>query len=240
MKKPILLLQFRTDQSLQHELDCILEKGQFKPNEVEVRNIFDNNFDIPTPEDLDKYSAVIAGGSGQFNISDWPDEIKTRVELLKPFVLEIVKKDFPALFICFGHQLLAYFLGSSVEADEKQSEVGTFKVSLTNEGRRSFLFNDIPNKFWVVMGHKDSVMKLPESATNLAYSERCGIQSLRFGNNVYSTQFHAELDREGLVFRLSLYPSYMKGKSIEKVMKQFHPIPHATKIIKNWRHIVNK
>ena len=42
----------------------------------------------------------------------------------------------------------------------------------------------------------------------LAYSEKCPVQAYRFGNRVYSMQFHPELSIEDLEYRLSLYPEY--------------------------------
>ena len=238
MKKPILLLQFRTDRSLEHERECILEKGRLMAKDLEVINVLDPESKLPRPKDLDKYSAVITGASGQFNVTDWSDDIRTRIEELIPFFKEIIKRDFPTLAICFGHQLIAQLLGGEARSDPEQSETGTFKVHLTNKGKSSRLFKNIPDEFFVVLGHKDSVTKLPKNAELLAFSDRCKVQAYKFGNNFYAVQFHPELDKDGLYFRISLYPEYMKGKTKDDVMKDFVEIPNAIKIIDNWREMI--
>ncbi len=233
-KKPILILQFRTGKALAHEKECLETKGRISPKNTKYINVIDPNEILPKPADLDNYSAVIVGGSGEIDISNWDTNTKKRIEKLKPFFLEIVKRDFPALMVCFGHQLLSYFLGEKVEADNSQSEVGTFEVTLTKEGKKSPIFKNIPEKFWVVVAHKDSVMNLPKGAKLLANSEKCKIQSYQLGENIFTTQFHAEIDKEALAFRLSLYPTYLKGKSIDEIMQNFHETPYATKILQNW------
>jgi len=212
-----------------------VRKGAIPKSQLKVVNVLDKRYKLPTPEDLDKYSAVITGASGQFNITDWSDEIRERIEELVPFFREIVRRDFPTLAICFGHQLVAKLLGGEVQSDPNQSEVGTFEVSLTKEGAKSKLFEGIPEKFFVVLGHKDSVTRLPKGAKLLAYSDRCKVQSYKLGENFFAVQFHPELDKKGLYYRVSLYPSYMKGKTKKEVMKDFADIPYAEKILENFR-----
>ena len=42
----------------------------------------------------------------------------------------------------------------------------------------------------------------------LASSETCPVQALRMGDNVYATQFHPELDLEGIETRIDIYAGY--------------------------------
>jgi GMP synthase (glutamine-hydrolysing) len=39
----------------------------------------------------------------------------------------------------------------------------------------------------------------------LAYSESCPVQAFRVGTRVYATQFHPELDLDGLATRIEVY-----------------------------------
>ena len=55
------------------------------------------------------------------------------------------------------------------------------------------------------MGHKEAVSRLPAGAVLLAGSTTCPVQAFRLGRHVYATQFHPELDAEGLVHRLMIY-----------------------------------
>jgi len=57
----------------------------------------------------------------------------------------------------------------------------------------------------VFLGHKEAVTRLPRGATVLASSAACPVQAFRFGENVYATQFHPELDVEGLCLRIDVY-----------------------------------
>ncbi|WP_018134088.1 hypothetical protein [Acaricomes phytoseiuli] len=55
------------------------------------------------------------------------------------------------------------------------------------------------------MGHKEACSALPEDAVLLASSAQCPVQMFRIGANVYATQFHPELDIEGLLLRIEAY-----------------------------------
>ena len=48
------------------------------------------------------------------------------------------------------------------------------------------------------MGHFDRAVELPAGVPNLASSQLCGFQALRFpGAPIWATQFHPELDDQG-------------------------------------------
>ena len=229
--KKILLIQFRTDISLAHEEKCV--RGLIGKNRLEVINLLDENAKIPSALDLKNYSAVITGGSGQFNVTDWPDDEREKIEKIKPFLGKIIERDFPLLSICFGHQLLALWFGGIVRSDKSQAESGTFEVRLNNDGVGDKLFKSIPQNFYAVLGHKDTVTKLPEGAKLLGRSDRCSIEAYKIKNNIYSVQFHPELDLDSIIFRLSLYPSY-RTKATSEMVKNFHSIPHASKVLLNF------
>ncbi len=240
MKKPTLLLQFRTDRSEIHEQTCIMKKGGYLPDELKIINVLKNGNTLPKPEALDNYQAVITGASGQYNTTDWPPDIRRKVEKFLPLLREIIKRDKPLLAICFGHQIIANLLEGKVENDEDQAETGTISVSLTKEGRKSDLFENIPDNFHVVLGHKDSVTKLPKQAMLLAKSKTCRVEAYKIKNNIYSVQFHPELDLDGLIWRLKLYPEYLKGKTFKQVRSEYNEIPYASKIIENFKKITFK
>ncbi len=238
--KKILLLQFRTDASLEHEREMICKMGGFDLSEFEIVNVLDKNPTIPQPKDVDKYRAVITGASGQYNVTDWTSEIRKKIEKVYPFLEALVESQLPTLAICFGHQLVAKMFGGEVEADPEQAETGTMEIHLTDEGRTSPLFTDVPKKFYAVCGHKDSVTRLPKNAKLLAYSDKCRVHAYQLTDNFYSVQFHPELDRDGLTWRLNLFPEYMKGRTIEEVKESYNEIPHAYKVIRNFRKIVEE
>lgn len=237
MLKKTLLLQFRTDESRVHEQELVMKFGHFSSDNMEILNALDGD-KVLKPEDLDNYNGVITGASGQFNVTDWSDEVRTKIERFYPFLREVVKRDFPMLAICFGHQLLAHMFGGKVETDKSQAEVGTVPVYFTEEGRNSKLLKGISDPFMVVSAHKDSVTRLPEGAKLMAYSDRCKYISYKLGNNVFCTQFHAELDLDALMWRLTLYPEYMMGKSEDEIRSEYQDTPDTPKIIKNFHEMV--
>lgn len=238
MKKPTLVLQFRTDASYKHEIDCYLKNGGYKKSDFKVVNVLQAKNGVPKVKDLSKYQAVITAASGEFNISDWPDEIRKKIEKLSPLFRGIVEKEVPTLAVCFGNQVIANLFGGNVKRDEKKSETGTFQVSLTKKGKNSPLFKGIPKRFYVVLGHKDSVIKLPKGAIHLATTKKNKYTAYRLGKNFYGIQFHPELDLDGLMWRLNLYPEYLKGRTLDEVRKDYQEIPYATKIIANFKKIV--
>lgn len=239
MKKKILVFQFRTDKSLKHERDCIIENGNFKKSDLYFINVLNLRSKLPNLDELANYKGIIMGGSGQTDICCWSDETRAKVTRIKQLVQKAVRIDMPMLNICFGHQLIAYFLGGKVEADERQVETGTFEISLNSNGQICPLFRGIPTNFYAVLGHKDSVTKLPPGGVLLASSERCRIESYRINNNVYCVQFHPELDKNGMRYRLNLFPTYMKIKNIEKILIRFNETEFASIVVKNFKKLAD-
>ena len=78
-------------------------------------------------------------------------------------------------------------------------------ISLSDAGATDPLFKAVPPVFDAFVGHKEAVSKLPGHATLLAGSPACPVQAFRIGRNVYATQFHPELDVQGLCLRIETY-----------------------------------
>lgn len=224
--KKILLVQFRvTGESALHEKNCILRNVREK-KKVKSVNVFKENFDFSS-DNLSQFGKIILGGSGEFSISEKKEKPELWEKVKK--VVPVLKQNIPILGICFGHQLIAYVLGSEVIADAAQKEVGTYKVSLTENGKKDKLFRGIPEKLLVQEGHKDSVKDLPPGAELLAVGEKCKIQAFRF-QNIHAVQFHPELEAEDMRFRLKLFPDYNNDNSEINL----EPSPFASKVLENF------
>jgi GMP synthase (glutamine-hydrolysing) len=76
---------------------------------------------------------------------------------------------------------------------------------LTEAGEQDPLFKHAGSQFGAYVGHKEAISKLPAHAVTLAYSESCPVQAFRVGSRVYATQFHPELDLDGLATRVEVY-----------------------------------
>ncbi|MBD5786122.1 glutamine amidotransferase [Cellulosimicrobium terreum] len=160
--------------------------------------------------DLDDYSGVIVGGS-PFD-SSRPDaeksDVQRRVEReLAPLLDEIVERDLPFLGACYGVGTLGLHEGAVLD-DTFAEPIGPVTIRLTPEGRADPLLADVPDEFEAYVGHKEAVRELPAHAVLLASSDTCPVQMFRVRENLYATQFHPELDLDGIVTRIGVYQGY--------------------------------
>ncbi|GAB2866713.1 glutamine amidotransferase [Nocardioides pacificus] len=203
--KPFLFLGIRAeDTAADDEYDAILRFAGLAERDVRrVRLERDELGEI----DLDDFSGVILGG-GPFNVSD-PVESKpvhqVRVEAeLRALGLRAVAEDFPFLGACYGIGTLGSLHGGLVDRTYGEP-IGAVPITLTDAGREDRLFGELPATFDAFLGHKEAVRRLPDGAVLLASSASCPVQGFRLGRNVYATQFHPELDDDGLCTRIDVY-----------------------------------
>ena len=165
----------------------------------------------PMPHlDLDEISGIFVGG-GPFNASD-PAEKKSpvqhRVESEFAALLdEVVARDFPFLGACYGVGTLGVHQGGVVDRTYGEP-IGAVPVTLTAAGRADPLLAGVPDTFDAFVGHKEACRDLPPSAVLLASSPACPVQMFRVRTNLYATQFHPELDVDGIVTRIRIYQHY--------------------------------
>ena len=160
--------------------------------------------------DLDEWSGIILGG-GPYNVSDAPElksETQQRVESeLLPLVSRVVDYDFPFLGCCYGVGTLGSVVGATVDRTYPEP-VAAVTITLTPAGRDDPLFADLPDVFDAYGGHKEAATSLPSDVPCLASSVDCPVQAFRVGNNVYATQFHPELDADGICTRIDVYKNH--------------------------------
>ena len=203
--KPFLLLATRAeDAAADNEYEAFL--GFTGLNESSLRRWRLERDPLGTV-DLDAWSGIMLGG-GPFNASD-PDELKSpaqhRVETeLRSLLDVVIARDYPLLGACYGIGVIGTHQGGTV--DRTYSEpIGRVQVTLTAAGRADPLLMDLPGTFEAFVGHKEAIRALPPHAVHLASSPGCPVQAFRVGRNVYATQFHPELDIDGLCTRIDVY-----------------------------------
>lgn len=202
---PFLLLSIRDDDAVaDEEYAAFVRLGGLTPDQL-VRARLDRE---PLGAlDLDAYAGIILGG-GPFNASD-PEESKSptqrRVEgELAALLDEVVAQDVPFLGACYGIGVIGTHEGGVV--DRRFGEpISSVPVSLTDAGRTDPVFAALPATFDAFVGHKEAIRTLPPHAVVLATSPACPVQAFRIGRHVYATQFHPELDIDGLCTRISAY-----------------------------------
>jgi GMP synthase (glutamine-hydrolysing) len=162
----------------------------------------------PLPElDLDDYAGVFVGG-GPFNSSD-PPEVKSvvqhRVEReLVALLDEIVARDFPFFGACYGVGTLGVHQGGVIDRTYAEP-ISAVRIRLTEAGRQDPVLTGMADEFDAFVGHREACSVLPAGAVLLASSDACPVQMFRVKENLYATQFHPELDVDGIVTRVHVY-----------------------------------
>ncbi|TCP63027.1 GMP synthase (glutamine-hydrolysing) [Rhodovulum bhavnagarense] len=188
------------------EFAAILRKGGLRADQAHRIRL--DRQDLPDEISLDDYSGVIVGG-GPGCVSDPPDkktDVEARIEAaVLGLMPEITTRDFPFMGCCYGIGILAHHLGATVTKEKFAEAVGATTCLLTPEGRADPLLKGLPEAFRAFVGHKEAVQTLPAGCVHLLASAPCPFQMIRFGQNVYATQFHPEADSDGFEVRIRIY-----------------------------------
>ncbi|MFN0122557.1 MAG: glutamine-hydrolyzing GMP synthase [Blastocatellia bacterium] len=109
-------------------------------------------------------------------------------------ILEIGR---PVLGICYGVQLLSYFLGGKVEPGARR-EYGAATVRVLDQGKSSRLLQGLPAEFQAWMSHGDHVSVPPDSFQVLAASDNAIGAMVNEEKGYYGVQFHPEVSHTPL------------------------------------------
>ncbi|WP_372603691.1 glutamine amidotransferase [Actibacterium sp.] len=205
--KPFLILQLRPEaEASDDEYAAFLRKGGLDASDT--RRIRLEREDIPADLNLDEYSGVIVGG-GPGCVSDAPEdkspeEARIEAEILA-LMPQITARDVPFMGCCYGIGVLAHHLGAPVNKSRYGEGVGTADCSVTEAGRNDPILAGLPARFEAFVGHKEAVQDLPQGAVHLLVAPTCPYQMIRYGQNVYATQFHPEADSDGIETRIRIY-----------------------------------
>ncbi len=158
---------------------------------------------------------------------DWIDRLKNNI-------CKAIETSTPILGICFGHQILCCALGSTISDNPKGWEIGSSKVSLSDKGCSSPLFEGFNKDFYVYQSHHDVVSSLPESV-DLLCSNQFGVQSVSFSDFIFGVQFHPE-------FSYDVMNAYFDAriKKIENSNFQVINQNEGSKVINNFIKILSK
>lgn len=206
--KPFVLLATRAeDRPADEEYALFLRETGLAPGEL-MRVRLEAG---PMPAlDLDALSGVFVGG-GPFNASDPPERksaVQRRVEAEFTALLDrVVAADFPFFGACYGIGTVGAHQGAVIDGTHREP-ISIVPVTLSDEGRADPLLAGLPPRFDAFVGHKEAIRVLPPSATLLASSPTCPVQMFRVGRNVYATQFHPELDADGITTRILAYADH--------------------------------
>lgn len=196
---------------------------------------------VPLPDlDLDDYSGIVVGGS-PFTTSV-PQEHKSDTQLrveaeLGGLLDRLIPLDYPFFGACFGIGTLVTHQGGVVDGTYAEP-IGSSRVSLTEAGLADPVLDGLPESFDTYLGHKEACTVAPPGAVVLATSEPCPVQMLRVRSNLYASQFHPELDLDGLELRMRIYrhAGYFDAEEFDAVLAEAAraDVGVVTRILRNF------
>jgi GMP synthase-like glutamine amidotransferase len=139
--------------------------------------------------DLKAYSHLIISGSGLSTVEGSKHE-----EQFMDILSHFVSRDKAVLGICYGHQLLAKYLGGRQRVGKsKQPQFGFRRITIGNNA----LFKDMSDTFSMV-AHFDEVTGLEDDYEITARDNEGVIQGFQYkGTRIWGVQFHPEYDYFG-------------------------------------------
>lgn len=201
--KPFVLIQSRPEEDASADEYLAFLRYTSLPQErllrirIEQQELPEINFDT--------IAGIFVGG-GPFNFTEsQKSPVQQRVEREMNSLLDrVVESDFPFLGACYGIGLLVPHQGGAVSSTYAEP-VGATRISVVANDP---ILEGVPASFDAFLGHKEACETLPPNAKLLARGEKCPVQMLKIGNNVYATQFHPELDSDGLATRIRIYRNH--------------------------------
>lgn len=137
----------------------------------------------PLPDTLEEHAGAIVFG-GPMSANDDEEYINREID----WISVPLKENKPFFGICLGAQMMVRHLGGEVKPNESEfAEIGYYPIRPTNEGRALMEWPQM-----IYQWHREG-FSLPSGAILLATSDEYPNQAIRYGDNAYGVQFHAEL-----------------------------------------------
>lgn len=224
--KKFLILQLRPEtDAADAEFASILNRANLP--EARAHRIRLDQADLPKTLDVTDFAGVIVGG-GPGCVSDAPDTkspLDTRIESqVMGLMPQITDSDHPYMGCCYGLGILAAHLKGDVSKENYGEPVGPSSCTLTEDGADDPLTSGLPSHFDAFVGHKEAVQSLPPGCVHLIRSAPCPFQMIRYGQNVYATQFHPEADAADFEQRIRIYSDhgYFPPEQADTLIAQCH------------------
>lgn len=229
----MLLLQVRNpdDPMRSQEVDCFAGALGVAPERIETWDVLRHP---PETDLLDAYDVLFFGGSGHYSARGDEPWMLATLEFLRG----VARRGHPTFASCWGFQALGRALGGTLIHDASRAEVGSHRLTRTEEAAADPLFAQLPRQFTAQLGHRDHLVDLPPGAVRLAFSQLTANQAyLLPGKPIYATQFHPELTEEGLRQRLETYPDYVDspdGNGAQRVLDGLRPSTESNQLLRRF------
>ena len=189
MKKLLIIKTGSTFPSISKEYgdfeDFIINQLDMSRDAVIVSDVLQKQ---TLPELKDIYGIIITGSHSM--VTDYEE---WSVKLSK-WLRKLMTDPVPTLGICYGHQLLADAFGGKVGYHPKGRELGEGTITVTEEGKKDKLFENMPEKFPGYVAHSQTVLELPAGSVILAQNDFEKHHGVLFHDKIWGVQFHPEFN----------------------------------------------
>ena len=173
--------------------------------------------------DLSQYSgAFVCGSPWDAGADDHlKEERQVRAESwLRSFYDRALAESFPILGLCYGLGTLTLHLGGVIDTHHGE-EISGITLTKTDAGRDDPLLEGTPDRFHSYVGHHEAVRELAPGMQVLLAGDATPIQMVRVGQGAWATQFHPEMDLDGVTVRINQYADrYYPAEKAESIRAQ--------------------
>jgi len=198
----ILLLQIRDDAKVRREeLESFAKYSQLNIDQISVLNVFDTpNFNESV---LEGFHALYVGGASEANVLE-PEKYHFVTDCIK-LIRFAGDNGIPTFASCFGFQLAVLAFGGVILSKDKDYEMGSIPIRLTNLAEIDAVFKGTPDNFPALSIHRQYAIELPKNLDLLAFTDQC-LHSFKLRDKpLWAFQFHPEVDRSTVFQRLAIY-----------------------------------
>jgi len=146
---------------------------------------------------------IMGGPQSPLHMNESPYLI-SEIDLIKNAIAQNKK----IIGFCLGAQLIGEALGAKTERSPEK-EVGVYPITLTEEGKKDYLFTGVPSQFPVIHWHNDMPGLTPNTVV-LASSPGCPRQIVKYKKNIYGFQCHLEITHAGIETMIEAVPGDLK------------------------------
>jgi GMP synthase (glutamine-hydrolysing) len=232
-----LLIQIREDASVkQEELESFARYAELGVHQIKVHDVFKHphfNKEILADTDI-----LFVGGASEASVSE--PEKYLFVESIKNVLNAAVELKLPTFASCFGFQAAVLAFGGEIIKDTQNFEMGTLPIMLTSAASSDPIFKNTPNPFYAVSVHQEKAISLPDSCQLLAYTDECTHAFKVHGVPFWAFQFHPELDKPTLEYRLGVYKDgYTEDREhFEGILKSLRETPESNLLVKKFVKVI--
>ena len=184
------------------------------------------------PADVNECEAWVITGSpkGAYETEPW-------IVALGNFVKSCHAQEKKLIGVCFGHQLIAHYLGGLTEKSPRGWGAGvrSFRVFQSPTWMKPEL-----KQCSLLFSHQDQVVKLPEGAVLLAEDEFCPNQMYTIGEHILCMQGHPEFTPQFVRGRLDARKHIVGQETYDRAVESLSQKTNVAEVIEWIRRFVSQ